>query len=284
VTISHGDRVIDEGSGVTKGELARYYDAVADLLLPYAKSRPLALVRCPNGRDETCFFQKHLMPGMGKLVRRSTVGEHEVLHVTEAGGIVELAQFGVIEIHGWGSRLPAADKPDWIVIDLDPDEGLPYERVVEAAFEARESLRSVGLESWVKTTGGKGLHVVAPFRPQHGWDAVKTFTRAIAEDLARREPDAYTATLSKAARRGKIFVDYLRNGEGATAVLPYSARARPGVTVAMPVAWDDLDRVHPGDFTVRTAPAFLARRRRDPWADLLATKQRLPKEIERLVA
>ena len=283
MTITHADRIVDEASGVTKGELARYYGAVADALLPYAKRRPLALVRCPGGRGQKCFFQKHAIPGMGDAVCRATVGEHEVLYVAKVAGILELAQFGVVELHAWGSRLPAADRPDWIVLDLDPAEGLPYGRVVEAALEAREVLRSVGLESWVKTTGGKGLHVVAPFRPRHGWDVVKGFARAIAEDFVRRAPDAFTATLSKAARPGKIFVDYLRNAEGATAVLPYSVRARAGATVAMPIAWSDLRRVHPRDFTVRTAPDLLARRARDPWADLLTTKQSLPPKIDELL-
>jgi bifunctional non-homologous end joining protein LigD len=284
VTITHADREVDEASGVTKGELARYYGAVADAILVYAKSRPLALVRCPSGQGKKCFFQKHAMPGMGDLIRRATVGEHEVIYISKAAGILELAQFGVIELHGWGSRLPAADKPNWIVLDLDPDEALPYGRVVEAALEAREVLRSIGLASWVKTTGGKGLHVVAPVRPRHGWDVVKRLARAVAEDFVRRSPDAFTATPSKAARRGKIFVDHLRNGEGATAVLPYSARARENVTVAMPIAWEDLRRVHPKDFTVRTAPGLVARRRRDPWALLLETKQSLPHDLDELLA
>lgn len=283
VTITHADREVDEASGVTKGDLARYYGAVVDALLPYANKRPLTVVRCPSGRGKKCFFQKHAMPGMGASIRRATVGDHEILYVSKAAGILELVQFGVIEIHAWGARLPAADKPDWIVLDLDPDEGLPYGRVVEAALEAREALQRIGLSSWVKTTGGKGLHVVAPFRRRHGWDAVKGLARAVAEDFARRAPDVFTATPSKAARGGKIFVDYLRNGEGATAVLPYSARAREGVTVAMPIAWEDVRRVHPKDFTVRTAPGLLSRRRRDPWADLLTTKQRLPPNLDELV-
>jgi bifunctional non-homologous end joining protein LigD len=284
VTITHAGREVDEASGVTKGDLARYYGAVVDALLPYANKRPLTVVRCPSGRGKKCFFQKHAMPGMGGSIRRATVGEHEIIYVSKATGILELVQFGVIELHAWGSRLPAADKPDWIVLDLDPDEGLPYGRVVEAALEAREVLQGIGLRSWVKTTGGKGLHVVAPFRPRHGWDAVKGLAHAVAEDFARRAPDAFTATLAKSARRGKIFVDYLRNGEGATAALPYSARARAGITVAMPIAWEDVRRVHPEDFTVRTAPGLLSRRRRDPWADLLTMKQRLPPNLDELVA
>jgi len=284
VTITHADRVIDEPSGVTKGELAAYYGKVADLLLPYAKKRPLSLVRCPGGRGQKCFFQKHLMPGMGDSVRAAQVGDHEVIYVSKAAGILDLAQFSVVELHGWGSHLPAADKPDWIVLDLDPDEALPYERVAEAALEVREVLKSLGLASWVKTTGGKGLHVVTPFRPHFGWDVVKRFALTIAEDFERRAPDAFTTTIGKAARHGKILVDYLRNGEGATAVLPYSARAREEITVAMPIAWDDVRRVHPREFTVRTAPDLLARRRKDPWADFFTTKQSLPPKLDELLA
>lgn len=263
---------------MTKGELARYYGTVTDLMLPYAKNRPLSIFRCPGGKNQKCFFQKHSMPGMGKAVLSAKVGDQEIIYVSKAVGILELAQFGTVELHGWGSRLPAADKPDWIVLDLDPHEGLPWGRVVEAALEAREVLRSVGLESWVKTTGGKGLHVVAPFRRRHGWDVVKRFAYVIAQGFERRTPDAFTSKISKAARPGKILVDYLRNDEGATAVLPYSARARPNVTVALPVAWDDLRKLHPRELTVRTVPLLLAKRRKDPWAELLASKQSLPRE------
>jgi bifunctional non-homologous end joining protein LigD len=144
-------------------------------------------------------------------------------------------------------------------------------------------LKGIGLDSWVTTTGGKGLHVVVPIRPRHGWELVKGFARAVAEDFARRAPEAFTATASKAARRGRIFVDYLRNSEGATAVVPYSARARPGLTVALPIAWEDVRRVHPGDFTVQTMPELLARRKSDPWAGMRASKQRLPEDLAEML-
>jgi bifunctional non-homologous end joining protein LigD len=281
VAITHEDRVVDEASGITKGELARYYDAVADLLLPYAKGRPLAVVRCPGGRAGKCFFQRHAMAEMGPSIGRTPVGGEELIHVSSAAGILELVQFGVIELHGWGSRLPATDKPDWIVLDLDPDEGLPFARVAAAALTAREVLRSIGLESWVKTTGGKGLHVVAPFRARYGWDVVKPVAQAIAADMARQAPDAFTASPTKAARHGKIYLDVLRNGEEATAVLPYSARARDCLTVAMPISWDDVRHVHPQDLTVRTVPNLLALRADDPWAGLLSLKQKLPQGLGR---
>ena len=284
VTVTHAGRVLDPTTELTKGDLARYYAAVAGDLLPHAADRPLTILRCTSGIGRTCFFQKNTMPGLGDSVHRSPVGEHQVLSINDAAGLLQLVQLGGLELHTWGARLPDAARPDLLILDLDPAEGLAYGRVVEAALDAREQLRSIGLESWVKTTGGKGLHVVVPFRPRYKWNVVKKFARVVAEDFTHRAPDAYTATPSKAARRGRIFVDYLRNGEGATAVVPYSARARAGLTVAMPIAWEDVRHAHPKDFTIRTVPELLARRRRDPWEDLLASKQSLPDNLDELLA
>ena len=283
VTVTHAGRVLDPTTELTKGDLARYYAAVAGELLPYAEDRPLTILRCTSGINRSCFFQKHAMPGLGDAVHRSPVGAHQVLSINDAAGLLQLVQLGGVELHTWGARLPDAARPDLLILDLDPAEGLAYGRVVEAALDAREQLRSIGLESWVKTTGGKGLHVVVPFRPRHGWDVVKKFARVLAEDFTRRAPDVYTATPAKTARRGRIFVDYLRNGEGATAVVPYSARARAGLTVAMPIAWEDVRHAHPKDFTIRTVPERLARRRRDPWEDLLASKQSLSDNLDELL-
>jgi bifunctional non-homologous end joining protein LigD len=276
VRISHPERVIDQASGLTNLELARYHATVAPWLLPYAQNRPLALVRCPDGAAHQCFFQKHVMPGIGPDVVRGRAGKHEVLYVTNAAGLVELAQFNVIELHGWGATMEQPDRPDWFVLDLDPDSAVPFSRVVESALEIREALKSAGLRSWVKTTGGKGLHVCVPLAPRAQWAEVKEFTHAVARSLEAQHPQRYVATLSKAKRVGKIFIDYLRNGEGATAVLPYSPRARPGATVAMPVDWKDLAKVDPKEFTVKTAPVYLRRRRRDPWSDFLSSPQALP--------
>jgi bifunctional non-homologous end joining protein LigD len=205
-------------------------------------------------------------------------GGHEVLYARDARGLIELVQFNAIEFHGWGSRAGDARHPDWIVMDLDPDASVAFASVIDAAFEVREALASVGLRSFVKTTGGKGLHVVAPLRPaaRAGWDGVKRFTQGVASPLAARSPDRYVATMSKARRVGRIFVDYLRNGEGATAILPYSPRARPGATVAVPVAWEALRRVDPRAFTVREVGRWLGRRRRDPWAGFFDVEQDLP--------
>lgn len=282
VTISHPERVIDETSGLTKLELARYHERVSEWILPYATDRFLALVRCPEGNAGQCFFQKQKPKGVGKSITQKTYGGHEVLYARDAGGLIELVQFNAIEFHGWGSRAGAPKHPDWIVMDLDPDPSLAFSKVVDAALEVRDVLASVGLRSFVKTTGGKGLHVVAPLNPpaRAGWDTVKHFTQGVAAALAAQAPERYVANMSKARRVGRIFVDYLRNGEGATAILPYSPRARPGAGVAVPVDWKDLRGLDPRAFTVREVERWLGRRRRDPWAEFFEVKQALPKTAD----
>jgi bifunctional non-homologous end joining protein LigD len=279
VAISHPERVLDPASGMTKLELARYYEGVSEKMLRYAAQRPLMLMRCPEGnvRKGACFVQKHSGRGLqgAKRVAKDAIEGEEVLYVTDRSGIVELAQFNVVELHGWGCRLPRWQRPDWIVLDLDPDEGLAFAKVVDAALEMRELLKRAKLASYVKTTGGKGLHVVVPLAAKQDWDTVRTFAEGIAEMLAASAPDRYVATMSKRARKGKIFVDWLRNAKGATAILPYSVRARAGSPVAMPVAWTDLARLDPRELTVRTVPPILAKLRKDPWADVLTIEQTL---------
>ena len=276
VTITHPQRVIDSVSGVTKGELARYHAEVSEWFLPYARNRPLAVVRCPQGDAQGCFFQKHRTPGLGAAVKRKRIAGNEVIYTGELRGVLELVQFNAIEFHGWGAPAAKPARPDWLVFDLDPDASLAFAAVIEAAQEVREALQRVGLRSFARTTGGKGLHVVAPLEPHADWDTAKGFAHALAATLAAARPDRYVAQMSKARRKGRIFIDYLRNGRGSTAVLPYSPRARAGTTVAMPVDWRDLAKLDPQDFTVRTVPALLKRRRRDPWADFLSLRQRLP--------
>jgi len=277
VRISHPERVIDRASGVTKIDLARYHEAVADVSLPYLVHRPLALLRCPDGADAACFFQKQRTPGMPHSIHTVKVGKNPVIYVEAAPGLISLVQFGAVELHAWGARLPGADRPDFIVMDLDPDTELPFGRVVDAAMAMREVLRELGLESFAKTTGGKGLHVVVPIAPRYPYEEVKDFSHGIALEFARAEPKRYTAVMSKRARQGKIFVDYLRNGPGATAIAPYSPRAREGAPVAMPVAWRDLPHLDPREFDVRSVPGLLRKRRKDPWADVDGLRQRLPR-------
>ncbi len=280
VGISNGGRVVDPGSGTTKLEIARYYEQVAPLFLEHATRRPLALVRCPEGSAGECFYQKHSHPGMSEYVHVDVDSRgEEILSVSDVRGVVALAQWGAIELHGWGSRLDSLEAPDWIVMDLDPAPDVGWSAVVDAAKAMHERLREIGLTSFVKTTGGKGLHVVVPLVRRHDWDLVKSFSHAIALDMVDTAPESFTANMAKRARHGKIFVDYLRNGRGSTAVLPYSARARDGLPVAMPLAWSELDRVDPKELTVPTVAARLAKRRRDPWAELRTTKQSITRKV-----
>jgi bifunctional non-homologous end joining protein LigD len=281
VTLTHPDRVLWPDAGVTKQGLAEYYDEIAEWLLPHIARRPLALVRCPSGMGEACFFQKHSWAGLGDAIRRETIrdedGEEEVLFVDDIAGVVSLVQAGVLEIHPWGAGIANVDKPDRITMDLDPGEDVPWENVIAAAFDVRERLAADGLESFIKTTGGKGLHVVVPLTPGPDWKAVKDFARSLAESMERDQPSRYIAKASKTARRGLIYVDYLRNGRGATAIGAYSTRARPGATVSVPLSWSELSpALKPNHFNVLNLPARLRRLDRDPWADIAKLRQSLP--------
>ena len=255
--LTHPDRVYYPDLGFTKLDLALYYVSIADAVLPHLEGRPLTLVRCPDGVGGETFYQKH--PGFWTppQVRRFAVpGEaEEYLYVDSVPGLVALAQAGILEIHPWNSRVARLEEPDQVIFDLDPDEALPFSRVAAAARRVRALLTELGLESFVKTTGGKGLHVCVPLEPEHGWEELEEFTRAVAQRLARDEPGTFTANMAKAHRKGKVYVDYLRNVRGANAVGAYSTRARAGAPVSVPVDWDELDRLSgPTDFTVAEVP------------------------------
>jgi bifunctional non-homologous end joining protein LigD len=288
VRLSHPDKVLISDPGITKRELALYYTRVAEAMLPHLGHRPLALVRCPEGSGRPCFFQKHLGPGIGASVQRVRIRdqseERTYMAVQDLAGILALVQLGTLEFHLWGSRVDDVERPDRLVFDLDPDAGLPWARVVAAAQRVRELLGDLGLTSFVMTTGGKGLHVVVPIAPGPTWDRVKPFCHAVALTLAREAPRRFTASLSRTRRTGRIFIDYLRNGRGASAVCPYSSRARPGATVAFPLAWDELGPgLDPARFTVRTVPALLAAGR-DPWAGWTELRQSIGgKRVESLL-
>jgi bifunctional non-homologous end joining protein LigD len=245
VKISSRERVIFPEGGQTKGQLADYYAAVAPLMLSWAADRPVSLVRCPQGRAKKCFFQKHDSGSFGPSVRHVPVTEkrgnvEDYLYVEDAAGLLACVQMGTIEFHGWGSRASDVEAPDRMVFDLDPDEGLDFEDVKSAARDIHKKLSDIGLTSFAMLSGGKGVHVVVPLTPGHSWNAHKDFSKRFAEALSMAEPERFIATMSKAKRKGKIFIDYLRNQRGATAVLPYSARARPGAPVAAPIAWGEL--------------------------------------------
>ena len=245
VKVSSADRVIFPGSGQTKGQLADYYAAVAPLMLPFATRRPISLVRCPQGRARKCFFQKHDSGSFGPHVhavpiREKDGGTEDYLYIEDAAGLVACVQMGTIEFHGWACRTDDIEAPDRMIFDLDPDEGLDFGDVVSAARDIRHRLSDLGLVSFALLSGGKGVHVVVPLTPGHDWEAHKDFSRRFAGALSMAEPDRFVATMSKAKRKGRIFIDWLRNQRGSTAVLPFSARARPGAPVAVPVSWDEL--------------------------------------------
>jgi bifunctional non-homologous end joining protein LigD len=279
VRLTHPDRVLYRDQAITKLGLARYYEAVADWIVPHVSDRPLSLVRCPEGDRGACFYQKHAAPGVPKQVKRVRIresggGTASYLYVDDLPGVVALAQIGVLEIHPWGTRVGRLERPDRLVLDLDPAPGLPWPRGVEAAEEARTLLRDLGLVSFVKTTGGKGLHVVVPLRPETGWDALRSLGEGIGAEMARRAPERYTINPLKTARRGRIFIDYLRNIRGATAVAAYSPRAKPGAPISTPLTWAELSAgPDPAAFTVATVPTRLATLRKDPWADFFSVDQ-----------
>lgn len=281
VRLTHPDRVLYPGTGLTKRGLAHYYTLVAPRILPHLAGRPLSLVRCPNGQDQPCFFQRHHSDGLPAPLRPLPPAldgdDKPLMFIEDLGGLIALVQLGVLEIHPWGSRIEAIDRPDRLIFDLDPDPTLPFERVADAARDLRERLQQCGLRSFVQLTGGKGLHVVVPLTPRAGWAEVKGFAHALARRMAADQPRRYVATMAKEARTGRLYIDYLRNDRGATAIAPYSTRARPGAPVAVPLAWTELvDIAVAAPFTVETLPRRLQHLADDPWAGLADTDQTLP--------
>ena len=245
VKISNRERVIFPEGKLTKGQLADYYEAVAEIMLPWSGSRPISLVRCPQGRDKKCFFQKHDAGSFGDEVKHVAIREKDghgepYLFVDTPAGLLTCVQMGTIEFHGWGARIEDVEKADRLVFDLDPDEGLDFKDVVSAAFHLQDVLGQMGLATFPMVTGGKGVHVIAPLTPTAQWPVVKDFAHRFAMALEQADPDRFTAALAKARRTGRIFIDYLRNQRGATAVMPYSARSRPFAPIAVPLSWEEL--------------------------------------------
>ena len=281
-TITHPDKVLDVESGMTKQDLADYYTTVAEHLLPHIAGRPLSIVRCPDGISKPCFFQKHgglgLPSGVGTIPIQSPKDgkEEEYLTVDSVEGLTGLAQIGVLEIHPWGSRRDSLEKPDRIVFDLDPDAAIVFETVANTARELKGRLQKMGLESFVKSTGGKGLHVVAPIRPNYEWPAIKEFAHRLVLTMEREKPSLYVTKMTKASRKNRIYLDYLRNDRGATSVAPFSPRARSGVPVAMPLRWDELDSLSAPAFHVSDLQAWRRRLQHDPWQKLAMSRQSLP--------
>lgn len=285
VELSNPDRVLYPEQGITKRQLAEYYAAVAEHMLPHVVDRPLSLVRCPRGQESHCFFQRHLdadaMEGVEAVPLADADGRtaHYVV-VRDLAGLVSLAQIGVLEIHPWGATAADPDHADTIVFDLDPGEAAVWEDVVHGARWLHRRLATLGLHSFVRTTGGKGLHVVAPLSPACDWGTVKAFARAVAHEMADDDPLRYVDTASKQQRVGKVFVDYLRNARSASSIASYSPRARNKAPVATPLHWPELAQLAGADiFTIANVPDRVAAMADDPWQGFFELRQTLSDTI-----
>jgi bifunctional non-homologous end joining protein LigD len=282
VRLTHADRVLYPVQKTTKRDLALFYESIADWILPHLADRPTALVRCPEGMGKECFYQKHVGVWAPDSLRRVKIREKtkigEYLVVDSLPALVGLVQLGILEIHTWNSVVEHLERPNRVVFDLDPGPGVPWTRVIEGARLIRERLLALGLESFVKTTGGKGLHVVVPLSPGPTWDEGAEFARRLAESVAREDPRGYVSHMAKSARQGKIFIDYLRNVRGATSVAAYSTRAKAQAPVSVPLGWDELSPAIKSDhYTIANLPRRLAGLKTDPWAKYWTTRQRLPR-------
>ena len=285
LAITRPGKILDEASGMTKQQLAEYYVEVAEHMLPQIADRPLSVLRCPDGVGKQAFFQKHVVGSLPSGVKtvsipnKKTGKTEEFLTLNSADGLVGMAQLGVLEIHPWGSKNDAVDKPDRIIFDLDPDEAVAWQGVATAALELRSRLNQIKLTSFVKSTGGKGLHVVVPIVPERDWATIKQFAYALVARMEKENPSRYTTNMSKAVRRNRIYLDYLRNDRESTAIAVFSTRARPGVPVAVPLDWKELQTTARPAFHVSDFGEWKKRLRRDPWQEMLASRQRLTKEM-----
>ena len=270
MTLTHPERVIDRESGLTKQRLADDYGKVASRMFAHIAHRPLMFVRCPAGTGAACFHQRNWNESLPSGIEPIEGRDGTLFTVRSEAGIRSLAQFGVLEVHAWNARVPRLEHPDQWVFDLDPGDGVDWRLVAETAFLIKERLGDYGLRSFVKTTGGKGLHIVAPLEPRMGWELGLRFSKAICQEIAAVRPHSLLTKAAKADRHGKIFLDYLRNGRGATAVAPYSPRARPGLPVSIPIPWDDLETVRGDSYHVEDADARIAR---SPWPSFHQLRQ-----------
>lgn len=273
--LTHPERIVFPGEDLTKRDLAAYYLRIADHILPYIVGRPLSLLRCPEGQGKPCFMQRHIHgtfpPGVRPVMIRGKKEEEEYVMIDGLEGLMGLVQMGVLEIHPWGSRALSAGIADYLVFDLDPGPGIEWKELAAAARLVRDELEAAGMQAFVRTSGGKGVHVLTPLPAGVGWPKAKELAKTVAQVIAARDPKRFVATMSKAVRNERIFIDYLRNDQGATAIAPYSTRARPGAPVAVPIAWSELGRIKGADvFHMNDIATRLERQRKDPWADFAA--------------
>ena len=283
VRITSPDKVLWPEMGTTKRDLAEYYSQVVEAVLPRLRDRPLMLLRCPSGTGDQCFYQKHAKDAVPDAVPRVEVPEKEgkatYLYVNGLPAIMGLVQLGVLELHVWAARRDRLDRPDRLVFDLDPDPALPFGRVASAADELRDLLADLGLESFPKLTGGKGVHVVVPIERRSGWGTARRFARAAAERLEAQDPDGYTTDNDREKREGRVFIDYLRNARNATTIADFSPRAREGAPVAVPVAWDEVSSgaEEPPRYSLDEVPDRVAGG--DPWAGFGDVRQSITREM-----
>lgn len=288
VRLSSPDKVLFPGQGVTKAELAAHYERVCKRMLPLMKNRLVSLVRCPDGRDGECFYQKHASRGFPDALRtmeitESTGKKGEYLYVANLAGVIAGVQMGTLEFHIWGSRIDRLERPDRLVFDLDPAPEVGFCEVKAAARDVRDLLGELGLESVALLTGGKGIHVIAPLERRQDWDETKTFAANFARAMAANDPDRFVATASKAKRKGRIFIDYLRNERGSTAIAPYSTRAREKCPVATPVGWDELGEIESANaFGLSDMKGLLSRK--DPWAAASQWRQSITTAMQEAIA
>lgn len=288
IKLTNSDKLLYPEAGITKRDVALYYEAIGESILPHLRNRPVTLVRCPNGWNKESFYQKHADQSVADVIERVTVQDSDgpalYMMANSLSALVAIAQMGALELHPWGSRAPKLGFPDRIIFDIDPDEALEWKEITEAVRLLKTLLDELGLRGFLKTTGGKGLHVVLPIEPTLPWNHIKGFSQAIAELFAQTFPDRFTAKILKISRRGKIFIDYLRNGEGSTAVAPYSTRARANAPVSTPIDWGEITRdVRFDYFNVKNVPARLKRLKREPWAEFMQIRQSITKEMMKRV-
>jgi bifunctional non-homologous end joining protein LigD len=270
---------------MTKQQLADYYAAVAERMLPHIANRPLSVLRCPNGVGSQCFFQKHVSPGLPSgigsvsISNKKTSGKKDFLTLNSAEGLIGLAQLGVLEIHPWGSKNDSIERPDRIIFDLDPDEAIAWSVLAAAALEMKSQLKQFGLASFLKSTGGKGLHVVLPIEPEHDWPVIKQFSRALVLRMEKADSGLYVTNMMKAARKNRIYLDYLRNDREATAIAAFSTRARPGVPVAVTLDWKELKAPVKPAFHVSDFTDWKTRLVKDPWKGISESRQRLTSDV-----
>lgn len=282
IKITHPERIIYAKEKISKGDLFEYYKKISPHILPYLENRLISLMRCPQGIGHECFFQRHenISSEFIHELKIKDKNHPPYIYIKDLEGLLTLIQFGVIEIHVWSSKIDKVTQPDNIVFDLDPAPNVPWKMVVEAAADVKLRMDKIGLESFLKTTGGKGLHIFVPIKRKYDFDVIKAFTKSFAQKMEDDEPEKYITNMNKEKRKGKIFIDYLRNDFSSTSIANYSARAREGATVATPLAWEELDyKLEPKKFTVKTVFNHLKKQKTDPWREVLKVKQSLSKSL-----